>query len=205
MSQKIISLLIWFVCYVIYHKLYLALTVKFPQKTKKGRIDNCIKSWIEGTLEEKKYLLVTHQIRNMIMTITFLASTSLIMMGLLVNFGDIREEIASFPEPLGEETYIIWTIVFALGYTFLNLILSLRHLNNFNTLILSKESLIDKIEDIDSTSYLEKLFLKGNHRFMMGRRGFLYAIIVLSWYIDDWIFVALTILLTFILAYQHDW
>ena len=205
MIKEVVPIVIWLVCYILYHHLYLHITTKYPSRTKKGRIDGCIKSWIKEVVEGKHYLLVTHQIRNMIMTITFLASTSLILMGLLVNFSDIRKEIVSFPEPLDEETYIIWTIVFALGYTFLNLILSLRHLNNFNTLIAAEKSMIDKIENLDSLSYLETLFIKGSHRFMIGRRGFLYSIVVLSWYIDDWLFVGLTILLTLMLSYQHDW
>jgi len=60
------------------------------------------------------------------------------------------------------------------------------------------------IEGADAIMYLRKLFITGNRQYTMGRRSMLYGIITLSWFVNVWLFIGLTIVLTFSFAYMHD-
>ena len=179
-------------------------TDRFPKKTKKGRIDICFISEIKKVREDQNYLTLIHQIRNSIMIMTFLASTNIILLGLLIDFGNIGELAKKSLGQLPKSTVTNWFLLFALGYTFLNLLLALRHINNFNMLLKSDEKALVNIENSNSADYLGSLFKKSSHRFMMGRRGFLYSLVILSLHINEWIFIAATVALTATLSYQHD-
>lgn len=196
--------IVFALCFPFYHAVYLYLTREKPQMTKKGRINSCISSWLGGTFEKGQYLLVVHQIRNMIMSITFLASTSILLVGFLLTYGLTDVANGNGLTASGTIDYPGWLTLFTLTYSFLNLLLALRHLNNLTVLIRADPEKLEAIEDKSASSYLEKLYVKGSQRYMIGRRGFLYAMVVLFWYVGFWVFIGLTVLLTFTLSYQHD-
>jgi len=203
-TMVLLAFLVYGCCFPLYHAVYLHLTQRSPNLTKKGRINSCTASWLKGIDEGKEYLLAVHQIRNMIMSITFLASTSILLLGFLLTYGLI--------EVNGEEGIVIysaidypgWLTTFTLTYSFLNLLLALRHLNNLTVLVRADKDKLKQINGQPALTYLEKLFVKGSQRYMVGRRGFLYAIVVLFWYVNIWVFIGLIILLTFTLSYYHD-
>lgn len=199
-----LPLIIFAVCFPLYHSIYLYLTRKKPQLTKKGRINSCISSWLGGTFNKGQHLLVVHQIRNMIMSITFLASTSILLVGFLLTYGLTDVATGNGFTVSGMIDYPGWLTLFTLTYSFLNLLLALRHLNNLTVLIRADPEKLETIENKSASSYLEKLYVKGSQRYMIGRRGFLYAMVVLFWYVGFWVFIGLTVLLTFTLSYQHD-
>ena len=203
-TKTIIAFLVYGCCFLLYHTVYLYLTQKRPRLTKKGRINDCFASWLKSTTEESQYLLIVHQIRNMIMSITFLASTSILMLGFLLTYG--LTQINDLTDIATTRTldYPGWLAFFTLTYSFLHLLLALRHLNNLTVLVRSDPDKLKDIEGGSALSYLEKLFSKGSQRYMMGRRGFLYGIVVLFWYVDVWVFIGLIVLLTASLSYQHD-
>lgn len=203
-SPNLAALGVYLASFIGYNLLYLWLTSASPHKTKKGRINQCIDSWLRKTLEKGEYLLIVHQIRNILMAVTFLATTSILLMGLLFNFIPVQELIPPFPASWQPGHYVPWLIILTLGFSFLNLLLALRHFNHFSVLIRSSPESLREVEGMDHIKYLGKLFVSGSHRYMLGRRGFLYAVTVLSWYLNVWIFVALTLALTAYLSYSHD-
>ncbi len=198
------AIVIFTVCFLGYHLTYFWITRRYPTKTKKGRINHCIESWLDKIIKGDDHLLLVHQLRNMIMAITFLASASVIVLGFLFNFSRVGEAIAEFPKALHPRDYPIWLIIFTLGYSFLNFVLALRHLSHLTVLAKSSPDKLKMIEGKTPVKYLEKLFVTGNQRYMMGRRGFLYGVVILTWYLNVWIFMGLTIFLTAGLAYEHD-
>lgn len=202
--EIIVALLVYGFCFLLYNTIYLHLTKKYPDRTKKGRINSCIASWLRETEENKQHLLVVHQVRNMIMSITFLASASILLIGFLLTYRLTELPTVKGLAGAGTLDYPGWLTFFTLAYAFLNLLLALRHLNNFTVLIRANRQKLVAIEGKSASAYLEKLFIKGSQRYMMGRRGLLYAIVVLFWYVNLWFFVGLIVLLTFTLSYNHD-
>ncbi len=202
-TLDLIAFLVYLCCFPLYHTGYLYLTKKSPSRTKKGRINSCIASWLEEITKSDQQLLAVHQIRNMIMSVTFLASTSILLMGFLLTYG-LTEIPSGKTIALSGVDYPGWLTFFTLTYSFLNLLLALRHLNNLSVLVRADRDKLEEIEGSPPLTYLEKLFVKGSQRYMIGRRGFLYAIVVLFWYVNHWIFIGLIILLTFTLSFNHD-
>src|SRR6056297_3571775 len=150
------------ICFVLYHIIYLFITKRKPALTKKGRINQATASWLNGILMEDQYLLAVHQIRNMIISITFLASTGVILIGFLITYG-LTETPGFNPLPLTNTTnYADWLAFFTLSYSLLNLLLALRHFNNLTILIRSSEEQLEQIEGKPALAYLEKLFIAGS-------------------------------------------
>ncbi|MFW6196319.1 MAG: DUF599 family protein [Thermoplasmatota archaeon] len=198
------ALLVYAACMFGYHHVYFWFTTQERYDTKKSRIDKCVESWIEGAVEDGEYLLVVHQVRNMIMAITFLATIAAILMGFLLDFANVGQVINEFSLNLGREDYPVWLIVFTLGYSILNYLLSLRYLTQLTYLVRSDRNKLREIEGLDAVMYLRKLFITGNRQYTMGRRSMLYGIIALSWFLNVWLFIGLTTALTVSFAYMHD-
>lgn len=200
----ILAFSVYGACFILYHIVYLFITNRKPALTKKGRINKSTASWLNGILSEEQYLLAVHQIRNMILSITFLVSTGVILIGFLLTYG--LTKTASFNSlPITNTTnYAGWLAFSTLSYSLLNLLLALRHFNNLTILIRSSNEQLEQIEGRPALDYLEKLFIAGSQRYMLGRRGFLYAIASLFWYVNLWIFIGLVLALTFTLSYHHD-
>jgi len=202
--QTVLAFIIYGCCFLLYHTFYLYLTDRKPSLTKKGRINECYASWLKNISEGNHHLLFIHQLRNMIMSITFLASASILLVGFLLTYGLTEGAGSNALSAPGSIDYPIWLTFFTLTYSFLNLLIALRHINNLTVLVRSDPDKLEKIESGSALDYLEKLFKKGSQRFMLGRRGFLYAMVVFFWYVDVWLFVGATVFLTVILSYQHD-
>lgn len=200
----IIAFSVYGLCFILYHSVYLFLTARNPSLTKKGRINRSIGSWLKAGMEENQYLLVVHQLRNLIISITFLSSTAVLLIGFLLSYGLTESVAPSGISFISSFDYPVWLAFFTFGYALLSLLIALRHFNNLTVLIRSSPEQLEKIEGKPALEYLEKLYIKGSQNYMMGRRGFLYAIITLFWYVDTWVFVGLTVLLTVILSCQHD-
>ncbi|MCF7890153.1 DUF599 domain-containing protein [Candidatus Bipolaricaulota bacterium] len=202
--KTILAFLVFGFCFPLYHWTYLYFTEKKPSLTKKGRINDCYASWLKKSTEEGQHLLLVHQLRNMIMSITFLASASILLVGFLLTYGLTGGPVTEGPSLIESVNYPVWLVFFTLAFSFLNLLLALRHINNLTVLVRSDPEKLEKIEGNSAPAYLEKLFKKGSQRYMLGRRGFLYGIVIFFWYVDAWVFIGLTVLLTATLAYQHD-
>lgn len=202
--STIVALLVFAACLFGYHQIYFWVTLQERYDTKKSRIDRCVESWIEGAIEDGEYLLVVHQVRNMIMAMTFLATIAAILMGFLLDFANVGEVINQFNFSLARGDYPVWLIVFTLGYSILNFLLSLRYLTQLTYLVRSDRGKLRDIEGIDAIMYLRKLFITGNRQYTLGRRSMLYGIVALSWFVNVWLFIGLTVLLTLSFAYMHD-
>lgn len=202
--STVVALVVFAASLFGYHHIYFWVTTQERYDTKKSRIDRCVESWIEGAVEDGEYMLVVHQVRNMIMAITFLATIAAILMGFLLDFANVGEVIYEFNFNLARGDYPVWLIVFTLGYSILNFLLSLRYLTQLTYLVRSDRSKLSDIEGGDAIMYLRKLFIIGNRQYTMGRRSMLYSIVALSWFVNVWLFVGLTIALTVSFAYIHD-
>ena len=77
---------LYLLIFPIYHGLYpLALMRFFPRQASKTRFDRFRRSWIEGIVERKDFLMAAQQTRNLTMVNVFLASSSLILTGFTAN------------------------------------------------------------------------------------------------------------------------
>lgn len=199
----LIALLAFVFSFWGYHYAYLWFTEKKGFETKKCRVDNAVHSWFRSALEESDHLLVVHQLRNIIMAVTFLATTVVVLLGFLMGFSTLGGSGITTGDIL-LEGYPLWLIVITLIFSFLNLLLSLRHFIRITFLIDADPRSLEAITGTSPDHYLSSLFVRGSSQYTIGRRGVLYAVVVLIWYLNVWVFVVSTVLVTLIFAVHND-
>ncbi len=197
LSMLLIS--VYAICLWLYHYAYFYITEKKDVLTRRNLINNAIVSWFDIALEERDHLLVIHQLRNVIMSVTFLATTSVLLLGLLFGFS-----ASSLPGPLEVGVYPTWLITFTLIYSFFNFLQCLRHFTRITFLIRSAPDELEAISGEKAEIYLAGLFIRGNREFTLGRRSMLYAIVALTWLLNPWVFLFLTIGMTLLFIISYD-
>ncbi len=173
-----------------YNLSYFQYTKAHPLKTQKGRHNIYREYWIENILKRGKGMVAIQQIRNMTTITTFLASSTLIFMGVAVSYG------ASF---LVEHDYVDYKLSGLIGIialAFFNFLFTLRTVNQITILIESSPSKIEELEGKPAVQYLTE---KVNQAFLhhtLGMRCLYYSIPLFFWFFDPLILLAITIVLT---------
>lgn len=190
---------IYSICLWGYHYLYFFLTERKEVVTQRNRINKAIVSWFHISIEEEDYMLMIHQLRNVIMSVTFLASAAVLLLGLLVGFSP-----SAIPEPIVNGDYALWLIIFTLIYSFFNFLLCLRHFTRITFLVRSSHETLEEISGEKADIYLANLFIRGNREYTLGRRSMLYGIVALTWLLNVWVFLILTVGMTLAFVISYD-
>lgn len=187
---------IFFLCFYGYHLVYFYLSRRRPQQTRKGRLRQAVASSFARSLAAGDHLLVVHQLRNIIMAVTFLASASVLLLGFVISFSGVWETLLEFPSYLRPQDYPIWVIILTLGVSFFSFLLALRYFNLLSFLISAEPHLLQEMEGTEPLAYLSDLFMRGSDAYTLGRRGFVYSVTVTLWFLSVWVFMIATVLLT---------
>ncbi len=182
----------------IYHGVYPWLMKAFPNRAAKVRFDRLRRSWIEGILARRDYMVAVQQTRNLTMVNSLLASSCLILMGLsanlLISGGGLPLDLlpdrpwAARPEALEGKIFLL-LVVFAVAFAYC--MTSLRHLGHFNVVIGADPGLLDEIEG-SSVEYLATLINRASNRYTLAVRCLYSASPLFVWLFDSWSFLALT-------------
>jgi len=190
---------VYAVCLWGYHYLYFFLTERKDMVTQRNRINEAIHSWFDTSIEEKDYLLVIHQLRNVIMAVTFLATAVVLLLGLLFGLSP-----SALPEPLENGNYALWLVIFTLIYSFFHFLLCLRQFTRITFLVRSSPEKLKDISGERAETYLANLFVRGNREYTLGRRSMLYGIVALTWLLNAWVFLLLTLGMTIVFIVSYD-
>ncbi len=182
-----------------YHYLYFFLTERSGVTTQRNLINDAVLSWFEIALEEKEYLLVIHQIRNVIMAVTFLATTVVLLLGLIFGLS-----ASGLPGNVNRLTHPLWLMAITLIYSFFNFLLCLRHFTRITFLIRSAPEKLQAITGDPAEVYLSNLFIRGNREYTLGRRSMLYGMVVLTWFLSPVVFLILTLVMTAVFIMSYD-
>ncbi|MBS3781369.1 MAG: DUF599 domain-containing protein [Candidatus Thermoplasmatota archaeon] len=190
---------IYVVCLWGYHYLYFFLTERKDVMTQRNKINQAIHSWFDTSLKGEDHLLVIHQLRNVIMAVTFLATAAVLLLGLIFGLTP-----TGLPEPLGNGSYALWLIIFTLIYSFFHFLLCLRHFTRVTFLVRSAPEKLKDISGESAETYLANLFIRGNREYTLGRRSMLYGIVALTWLLNPWVFLILTVGMTSVFIFSYD-
>jgi len=195
----ILLIAIYSICLWGYHYSYFLITEKKGMKTRRNYMNEAIMSWFKIGLDERDHLLIIHQIRNVIMAITFLATTSVLLLGLLFGFG-----ASGLPGPFENSGYPFWLMTLTLIFSFFNMLLCLRHFTRITFLVRSAPEKLKAISGEEAYVYLSNLFIRGNREYTMGRRSMLYGLVVLTWLLHPLVFLVMTIGMTLVFILSYD-
>ncbi len=202
--QDIIAVVVYVACLFGYHYLYFFITEFTGRDTKRYRMQKCIGTWFENVLNDGDHLLCVHQIRNLIMALTFQATTAIVLLGILFGFAGMVGVIPEFPIIVEEMEIPVWIMVLTLIFSVLNFLLALRNFTKITFLIRSSPESMESLAKEAPASYLERLFVNGNRSYTMGQRSILYSMLILTWLLNVWVFIFTTIAVTIVFAYKHD-
>ncbi len=199
-AETIVALLTFFGCFYGYHFVYFYLSRRRAHATRKGRMRQAVAGALAQAIEEGDYLLVVHQLRNIIMSVTFLASASVLLLSFIISFSGVWEAIIELPQlpsrGLRPQDYPIWTIIFTLAVSFFSFLVALRYFNLLSMLISAPTKALHEMEGTEPLKYLTDLFMRGSDSYTLGRRGFIYSVVASVWFFNVWVFIAVTVLVT---------
>lgn len=191
MNLEYVSGIIFLTVFLVYNLMYFWYVKKEPKKTQKGRHNIYREFWIENILMRSRGMVAIQQIRNMTTVTTFLASSTLIFMGILVSLTS-----TSFAVQQGFADYKFYALLGIIALAFFNFLFTLRTTNNLTILIESSPSKIEELEGIPAVQYLAKKINKAFLLHTLGMRCLYYSIPLFFWFFDPLIFVAITVVLT---------
>lgn len=198
--ETLIALLTFFGCFYGYHFVYFYLSRRRSSATRKGRMRQAVTEALMHAIEEGDHLLVVHQLRNIIMSVTFLASASVLLLSFIISFSGVWEAIVELPQlpsrGLRPQDYPVWTIILTLAVSFFSFLVALRYFNLLSVLISAPPTALHEMEGTEPSQYLTDLFMRGSDGYTLGRRGFIYSVVAAVWFLNVWVFVAVTILVT---------
>jgi uncharacterized membrane protein len=138
-AETVVALLTFFGCFYGYHAVYFYISRRHTHATRKGRMRQAVAGALMHAIEQDDHLLVVHQLRNIIMSVTFLASASVLLLSFIISFSGVWETIIELPQlpsrGLRPQDYPIWTIIFTLAVSFFSFLVALRYFNLLSVLI----------------------------------------------------------------------
>ena len=197
-----------FLAELIGYRFFLALMLRHrPGGLFLGRLQQYRHAWIEAHSGGQNGILVVQTMRNTIMSASFLASTSIIMiMGafhLLLTLSPAKTATESFylAGASGPEvnSFKILLIIIILSYSFFNFTWHIREINYMSFIINIPKAELDKIEGCDSTPNIAKMFLTSGIHFSLGLRGYYFLIPLLMWFFSPILMIAASLLIIYIL------
>jgi uncharacterized membrane protein len=191
MNIEWVSSLAFIALFTGYNLTYFWYTRNHPKRTQKGRQNIYREYWIENVLKGGRGMVAVQQIRNMTTITTFLASSTLIFMGVAVSYAR-----GSFLIQQDYYDYKLYALLGIIALAFFNFLFTLRIANEITILIESSPSKIEELEGIPAVEYLAK---KTNQAFLhhtLGMRCLYYSIPLFFWFFNPVVFVAVTIAIT---------
>ncbi|MDG6228738.1 MAG: DUF599 domain-containing protein [Candidatus Thermoplasmatota archaeon] len=217
---NLIAFIIFCICICLY-TVKLIYGIKKPITAKRGVLNIFYGLWVKRMMDPEETLLAVQTMRNLIMATTFLSSSMLLLLGLLISLPDTGMNGLVPLAPTSTEIiaqYKLIIFVAVIVFSIIMFLLSLRQMVRFSILIgIPCESLesisLDNIKikknenkrqcSIDAEYLRKDIFLRAMNRFTFGMRAVFYGITIILWFLNVYVFIVGTICLTlFLIVYQ---
>jgi uncharacterized membrane protein len=215
---NLLAFAIFILCISVYG-IQLKLAMRKPGTAKRGLLNIFYGEWVKIMATQKDKIIPIQTMRNLIMSVTFLSSSILVMLGVLVRFNDTGfMEFTSLTNLTASNMsyFKIMILSITLVFSLLAFLLSLRQMVRFTILIGIPYKDIEKkgskeIEEtqnihcyLDARALQQEVFIKAMNRFTYGIRAVFYSIILLFWFMGPYMFIAASIIITIFLIQFID-
>lgn len=193
---------------VVYHALYYVYTQTRPLATVKGKIHLYRRTWVKRILDRGDFLLAAQTLRNHLMAASFMASSALLAIGLLLNFVVAGDPAAALHLDNAELiTFKLFVLIGLFAFSFMAFLFTIRDLNHVSILVAADADLIDHVEGLDAVTYLSMLLNQALNRYTFGQRGFYFSLAIIAWIFHPLAFIFTTLgiglLLILVLDFQR--
>lgn len=216
------ALIIFVICVSVYAA-GLIYKIKRPSWGERGFLNIIYGLWVKRMIDPKDTIIAVQTIRNLIMVVTFLSTSLLLLLGLLLQSAPIVSQgITSSVTGIFTQ-YKLMLFVAVIVFSVTMFLLSLRQIVRFSILIgipvesiknISKDYILsnnNKTKNhkntsclIDADKLIEDVFLRAMNRFTFGMRAVFYGIVITLWFVNVYAFIIGTISLTIFLVVHHD-
>ncbi len=200
--------LVFFLAGLMGYRYFLSFMLKTrPDRLYLGKLQQYRKAWIEAHSGDQNSIMVVQTLRNTIMSASFLASTSVILimgaLNLLFTLESSGEPQKTFyltaaaaPEVM---VFKVLLLILILSYSFFNFTWYIREVNYMGFILNIPKEKLDRIEGGDSTPYIMRMFLTSGIYFSLGMRGYYFLIPLLMWIFSPILMMLATFVILFIL------
>lgn len=213
------AFIIFLICIIIYG-FKLIYGMKKPGTAKRGLLNIFYEQWVKRVLDQKETIIAVQTMRNLIMATTFLSSSMLVLLGLLIRIpSNGLDELIQFSATSTQiiAQYKLLLFVAILIFAIIMFLLSLRQMVRFSILIgIPFESIEnitpnhinvgenqEKQPSIDAEALRKDVFLRAMNRFTFGIRAVFYGMTTILWFVSVYAFIIGTISLTaFLILFQ---
>ncbi len=215
------ALLIFLGCILVY-SIKLRVGMKKPESAKRGLLNIFYGLWVRRMVKSEETIVAVQTMRNLIMSTTFISSSLLVLLGLLIRIpgnglGELINLAATSTEIIAQ--YKLLLLFSASVFSLIMFLLSLRQMVRFTVLIGIPIEEIEthvtqhiennkdknkKLCTIDAKALRTDVFLKAMNRFTYGMRGIFFAIVIILWFINVYVFIVATVILTLLLIKYQD-
>ena len=205
----ITALIVFFGCVVIY-AVSLLMSMKRTGKARRSLLSLFYSRWVAHVASSENSLLAVQTMRNLIMSVTFLSSAMLLLLGILVRSPEGLADLINFSsqETTGTAGYKLLLLFSVLLFSLGMFLLSLRQMVRFSILIGIPQPTIDETisnrDDVDVSDLRTAIYLKATNRFTFGIRGTFYGVATMLWFISPYAFIVATLIVTALLIMYHD-
>ncbi|HMA82845.1 MAG TPA: DUF599 domain-containing protein [Candidatus Thermoplasmatota archaeon] len=222
LSNTLINLIafgIFVICISIY-SIKLLYGIKKPGTAKRGLLNIYYSQWVKRMINQNETIIAVQTMRNLIMATTFLTSSMLVLLGLLLRIpsngiDQLIQFSATSTELIAQYKVLLFVVV--LLFSIIMFLLSLRQMVRFSILIGIPIESIETITPeyvntrngkkssatIDAEALRKDVFLRAMNRFTFGIRSVFYAMTIILWFISAYTFIIGTISLTvFLIRFQ---
>ncbi len=215
---NLLAFAVFVICISIYG-IQLKIAMRKPGTAKRGLLNIFYSEWVKIMATQKDTIIPIQTMRNLIMSVTFLSSSILVMLGLLVRFNETGFSDFSTLTSITASNIVYFKLMIlfiALVFSLFVFLLSLRHMVRFTILIGLPYKDIEKkgtkeIEEtqnthchLDARALQQDVFIKAMNRFTYGIRGVFYSIILLFWFMGPYMFIGASIIITIVLIQFID-
>jgi uncharacterized membrane protein len=196
-----------FLAGLIGYRFFLSLMLKKrPDNLFLGKLQQYRKAWIETHSGDKNSLVVVQTLRNTIMSASFMASTSAILiMGAFNRLYTIGAAAhgntlsGAGPSEPSVEVFKILLIIIILSYSFFNFTWYIREINYMSFIFNIPKDQLDRIEGGDATSHIARMFLTSGIYFSMGMRGYYFLIPLMLWFFSPLLMIVSSLVIFYVL------
>lgn len=221
----IIAVVIFLICITIF-SVGLIYKIKHPRWGERGFLNIMYQLWIKRMCNNTETIIAVQSLRNLIMIITFLSTSMLLLLGLLLpgyssgGFGIIDPSV-SLNGGFIEYKLILFVAVIVFSVTMF--LLSLRQIVRLSILIGIPNESFQSLSDnylpkcmihkknqkqkpcfIDAEKLKIDVFLRAMNRFTFGMRAIFFGIVITLWFVNTYAFIIATIAITLFFVTRHD-
>ncbi len=203
---EVVAISVFLACILFYYIFYFYECEIDKTMTARKLLNVYREAWIKKQVNENNQMVIVQTVRNIIMVSSFIASSLVIFVSLVLN------KIVIFHEgqdifSLQNQPWIMWKLyllISLLCLCVLKLLNSIRHLLRFNIVAGSDFSLMEKYEGVDGIKHCAESMKKSADGFAFAIRGLYYSLAMVLWFFDSYLFITATVTLTIVLCFFKD-